>query len=112
MRLARAETEVCQTELLLRHLVDDVCARRNTATLEDRARWATQLAMSVQQCKKVVQDIVEASGAHAHFQNSPLQRTQRDLNTLACHFVFDLDGKLESYGRLLLGQELPGGALF
>ncbi len=112
MRLARAETEVCQTELLLRHLVDDVCARRNAATLEDRARWATQLAMSVQQCKKVVQDIVEASGAHAHFQNSPLQRTQRDLNTLACHFVFDLDGKLESYGRLLLGQELPGGALF
>ncbi len=112
MRLARAEIEVCETELLLRHLVEDICTKRNTATLEDRARWATQLALAVQQCKKIVQDIVEASGAHVHFQNNPLQRTQRDLNTLACHFVFDLDGKLESYGRLLLGQELKGGALF
>lgn len=112
MRLARAEIEVCETELLLRHLVEDVCTKRDTATLEDRARWASQLAMAVQQCKKVVQYIVEASGAHVHFQDNPLQRTQRDLNTLACHFVFDLDGKLESYGRLLLGQELEGGALF
>lgn len=112
MRLARAEVEVCETELLLRHCVEDICTKRNMASLEDRARWATQLAMAVHQCKKIIQDVVEASGAHAHFQDNPLQRAQRDVNTLACHFVFDLDGKLESYGRLLLGQELGGGALF
>ena len=112
MRLARAEVEVCETELLLRHFVEDVCTKRNTATLEDRARWATQLAMTVHQCKKIIQDVVEASGAHAHFQDNPLQRAQRDVNTLSCHFVFDLDGKLETYGKLLLGQELGGGALF
>ena len=112
MRLARAEVEVTQAELLLRHFVEDVCTKRNTATLEDRARWATQLAMAVQQCKQIIQNIVEASGAHAHFQDSPLQRAQRDINTLACHYVFDLDGKLDSYGRLLLGQELGAGAFF
>ena len=112
MRLARAEVEVCEAELLLRHCVEDVCTKRNTATLEDRARWATQLAMAVHQCRQIIQNVVEASGAHAHFQSSPLQRAQRDINTLACHFVFDLDGKLESYGRLLLGQELEGGAFF
>jgi 3-hydroxy-9,10-secoandrosta-1,3,5(10)-triene-9,17-dione monooxygenase len=112
MRLARAEVDVCQTELLLRHLVEDVCIKRNTATLEDRARWATQLATAVHQCKQTIQNVVEASGAHAHFQDSPLQRAQRDVNTLSCHYVFDLDGKLDAYGRLLLGQELEGGAFF
>ena len=112
MRLARAEVEVAQAELLLRHFVEDVCTKRNTATLEDRARWATQLAMAVHQCKQIIQNVVEASGAHAHFQDSPLQRAQRDINTLSCHYVFDLDGKLDSYGRLLLGQELGGGAFF
>lgn len=55
---------------------------------------------------------LKPSGAHAHFQDNPLQRAQREVNTLACHFVFDLDGKLESYGRLLLGQELGSGAFF
>ena len=102
---------MCQTELLLRPLVEDGCAKRNTASLADRAKWPSRMTMAVQQCKKVVQDIVKANGAHAHFQDNPLQRTQLDLNTLACHFVFDLDGKLESYGRLLPGQELEGGPL-
>lgn len=112
MRLARAEVEVAQAELLLRHFVEEVCTKRNTATLEDRARWATQLAMAVHQCRQVIQNVVEASGAHAHFQDSPLQRAQRDINTLSCHYVFDLDGKLDAYGRLLSGQELEGGAFF
>ena len=112
MRLARAEVEVCEVELLLRHFVEDVCTKRNTATIEDRARWAAQLAMSVHQCKKIIQDVVEASGLHAHFEDNPLQRGQRDVNTLACHYLFDLDGRLELYGKVLLGQELVGEPIF
>src|SRR5262245_59184850 len=67
MRLARTEVEVCEAELLMRHTVEDVCARRNTATIEDRARWAVQLAMAVDRCKRVIQTVIEASGAHVHF---------------------------------------------
>ena len=46
---------------------------------------------------------MEASGSHAHFLDHPLQRIQRDVNTLSCHTVFDLDVGGELYGRLLLG---------
>jgi 3-hydroxy-9,10-secoandrosta-1,3,5(10)-triene-9,17-dione monooxygenase len=110
MRLARAEVEVRSAELLMRDTIADVCARRNSATMEDRARWAAQLAMAVDQCKRVIQLVMEASGAHAHFLDHPLQRALRDVNTISCHVVFDLDGRLEALGRLLLGKD-PGGAL-
>jgi alkylation response protein AidB-like acyl-CoA dehydrogenase len=110
MRLARVEVEVREAELLIRDAIADVCARRNTATMLDRARWATQFATAVDRCKRVMQTVVEASGAHVHFLTHPLQRAQRDLNTISCHVVFDLDGRLESFGRLLLGLD-AGGAL-
>ena len=51
----------------------------------------------------MVRAVVEASGAHAHFLDSPLQRSLRDLHTLSCHTVFDLDVGAELYGRLLMG---------
>lgn len=110
IRLGRAEVEVHGAELLARDTIADVCARRNTATMEDRARWAAQLAMTVDRCKHVIQTVIEASGAHAHFLNHPLQRALRDINTISCHMVFDLDGRLEAFGRLLLGMD-SGGAL-
>ncbi|MGE0823351.1 MAG: acyl-CoA dehydrogenase family protein [Candidatus Binatia bacterium] len=110
MRLARAEIEVLQAELLMRRTIEDVCARRNTATMADRGRWAVQLAVAVDHCKRAIQTVIEASGAHVHFLDHPVQRALRDVNTISCHIVFDLDGRLEAYGRLLLG--LPsGGAL-
>jgi alkylation response protein AidB-like acyl-CoA dehydrogenase len=110
MRLARAEVEAREAELLMHDVVKDVCKRRNMATLEDRARWAAQLAVAVDRCKGVIQTVIEASGAHAHFLDQPIQRALRDVNTISCHIVFDLDGRLEAFGRLLLGLD-PGGAL-
>lgn len=107
MRLARAEIEVGEVELLLRNTIEDVCTRRNTGTLEDRARWAIQLALAVDRCKRIIQNVCEASGAHSHFLDSPFQRAWRDVNTMSCHVVFDLDSKLETYGRMLLGID-PG----
>lgn len=110
MRLARAEVEVREAELLIRDTVDDVRARRNTATIVDRARWATQFAVAVERCRGVIQTLCEASGAHSHFQSSPFQRAWRDVNTISCHTVFDIDGRLEAFGRTLLGLD-PGMAL-
>src|SRR5215470_13059886 len=111
MRLARVEVEIREAELLLRDVVADVCARRNTATMLDRARWATQFAVAVDCCKRVVQTVIEASGAHVHFLDHPLQRALRDLNTISCHVVFDLDSRFESFGRLLLGLDAGGTLL-
>lgn len=108
IRLGRAEIEIRQVESLLREVVAEVRELRDQATVLDRTRWSAAFAHAVDQSKRVLHSIAEASGASAHFQHHPLQRSVRDVNTLACHVVFDLDGRLEMYGRALLGLT-PGG---
>jgi alkylation response protein AidB-like acyl-CoA dehydrogenase len=107
MRVARAELEMRQTEMLMSEVVEDVMARRNEATLADRARWMASLALAVDQSKQIVASVATASGASAHFSSHPLQRAARDLSTLSCHAVFDLDARLETAGKAMLGLD-PG----
>ena len=57
----------------------------------------------MRQCRDIVRDVVEASGAHAHFLDNPLQRMLRDVHTMSCHTVFDGDIGNEQFGRLQLG---------
>ncbi|MEQ8486918.1 MAG: acyl-CoA dehydrogenase family protein [Pseudomonadales bacterium] len=71
----------------------------------ERARLRVRIGDVVRQSRNVVRDVVEACGAHAHFLDNPLQRMLRDMNTLSCHTVFDLDISAEQYGRVLL--DLP-----
>ena len=107
VRLAHVDLELRDVERAIRAQVADVMAVRDAATLEDRARWAAGFAAIVDRSKRIVQTVCDASGAHAHFTDSPLQRALRDVNMLSCHAVFDLDARLETYGRILLGMETP-----
>lgn len=68
----------------------------------ERARLRVRIGDVVRKSRDVVRDVVEASGAHAHFLDNPLQRMLRDVHTLSCHTVFDLDISSEQYGRVLL----------
>lgn len=81
---------------------DEICP------VEERARYRLLVSHAVDACRSVVRDVMEASGASAHLRTHPLQRIHRDVHTLSCHTVFDLDVGAESYGRLLLG--LPPNA--
>ena len=64
-----------------------------------------QIGHAVQICRDLVQNLMQASGAGAHIRPHPMQRILRDINTLSCHTVFDLDIGGENYGRLLLGMD-------
>ena len=108
MRLARADIEARQAERLLRGVVEEVLELRDQASVADRARWAAASAMAVDQSRRVLLSLAEASGASAHFLHDPLQRAVRDVNVAASHVVFDLDARLEIHGRTLLGLD-PGG---
>ena len=110
IRLARAELEVREAELLLRDAVDQLCQLRDKASTLDRARLRAQIGLAVNRCRKVIDDVCAASGASAHFRSHPLQRALRDVNILSRHTVFDLDISFELYGMLRLGHE-PGLAL-
>ncbi|MCY3640611.1 MAG: hypothetical protein OXH37_06320, partial [Gammaproteobacteria bacterium] len=105
-RLANAQIAVENAETLLLHIARQVMdwgESRQRCETEQRAHLRLQIATVVRQARDVVRDVVEASGAHAHFLESPLQRSLRDLHTLSCHTVFDMDVGAELYGRLLLG---------
>ena len=110
-RLASATIEVGQIESLLREVVEDVMERRDSATVEDRARWSSSFAHAVHRARAIIAEVAVASGGSAHFRNDPLQRAQRDANVAACHVAFDLDGQHELYGKVLLGLP-PSGAIF
>ena len=106
MRLGRVTVEQQQAELVLRDLARQVMAARSDAKLIDRSHWAASVTHAMHQCRRVIHDVAEASGASAHFQSHPLQRAVRDANVASCHVAFDRDGQNELLGKLLLGFEI------
>ena len=68
----------------------------------DHVRLRTEIALVVRQCRDIVRDVLEASGAKAHFLDNELQRVHRDVHMVAAHTVFDVEGVSNEYGRALL----------
>ncbi len=106
LALAQVEAESVRNQLmtLARETSDWGAADAGCPEME-RARLRLHIAHCVRRARDLVRNVVEACGASAHFLDNPLQRAQRDLNTLSCHTVFDLDVGSELYGRLMLGLE-------
>lgn len=111
LRLGRAELMVDDLERRIRATAADVIAHRSSAGLAERAHWAASLAATVHEAKDVIRLLVDASGASAHFESEPLQRSLRDVTTMCCHVVFDLDDRLEILGKLRLGLDAPGAMI-
>jgi 3-hydroxy-9,10-secoandrosta-1,3,5(10)-triene-9,17-dione monooxygenase len=79
--------------------------RAELTTPEERTALRIRCGYVVHSARDIVRDVVEASGASAHRLEHPMQRLHRDIHTLACHTVFDLDIVSEVYGQILL--DLP-----
>jgi len=108
IRLGNVAARIHSAEALLRQAGRDLEVWGHTDELcpaEERARLRLVVAQVVRDCRDAVIQIMEASGASAHLKPHPLQRIHRDVNTLSCHTVFDLEIGAENYGRLLLGME-------
>ncbi|HYD08936.1 MAG TPA: acyl-CoA dehydrogenase family protein [Acidimicrobiales bacterium] len=73
----------------------------------EHVRLRTEIALVVRQCRDVVRDVLEASGAKAHFLSNELQRIHRDVHVVAAHTVFDVEGVANEYGRALLEAAAP-----
>ncbi|MEM7017702.1 MAG: acyl-CoA dehydrogenase family protein, partial [Pseudomonadota bacterium] len=107
-RLGHAQVEVDSIRQQLLYTAKEVSQWGETnepCPDQEVARLRLQIAHIVARSRNVVRDVVEACGASAHFLDNPLQRAQRDLNTLSCHTFFDMDVSSEMYGRLLLDVE-------
>ncbi|MFV0257704.1 MAG: acyl-CoA dehydrogenase family protein [Acidimicrobiales bacterium] len=108
MRLAHASVRAEEAEVLLRDVGRQLAAWGRSpepCPVDQRARLRLRIAHVVEQCRDVIRTIMEASGAGAHLRTNPMQRIHRDIHTLSCHTVFDLDIGSENYGRVILGLD-------
>jgi len=105
-RLAHLTVRVNTVEMTLKQIARDVSAWGVSGEVcpdFERAELRVRIGHVVHESRNIVREVVEVSGAHAHNLSSPIGRALRDMETLSCHTVFDLDISTESYGRLLLG---------
>jgi 3-hydroxy-9,10-secoandrosta-1,3,5(10)-triene-9,17-dione monooxygenase len=73
-------------------------------TVRADARLAA--AHIVRESRAVIGELMEASGASAHFLSSPLQRAKRDVDVISGHVVFDYDVSRELAGALAIGMKI------
>jgi alkylation response protein AidB-like acyl-CoA dehydrogenase len=106
IRLAEATMELRSAEALMDEGVERLLrlAREgHPFTLDDRVRFRAEACYVATLVKRAVDSLCEASGARSQFEDHPLQRYQRDINTLRGHVVFDLDATMELQGRVMVG---------
>jgi 3-hydroxy-9,10-secoandrosta-1,3,5(10)-triene-9,17-dione monooxygenase len=74
-------------------------------TLEERARARLDLGGCVQRAKEAVDILNSASGGSSIYREVPIQRIQRDIETLNLHGIMHPATNLELYGRIVCGLE-------
>jgi 3-hydroxy-9,10-secoandrosta-1,3,5(10)-triene-9,17-dione monooxygenase len=110
MRLAHALADVRAAETVLRAVARDVTAHaRGGPQLSrmDLVQLRLTIAHVVRDCRTVVRNVMEGSGASVHYLDHELQRISRDVQMMGAHTVFDLDLVAEQCGRALLEADVP-----
>ncbi|GAA3233964.1 acyl-CoA dehydrogenase family protein [Dactylosporangium siamense] len=72
-------------------------------TLEERARVRLDLGAVCQRAKEAVDLLNTASGGSSIYTNVPIQRIERDVQTVNLHAIMHPNTNLELYGRLVCG---------
>jgi alkylation response protein AidB-like acyl-CoA dehydrogenase len=110
VRLAHAFADVRAAETVLRMVARDLTAHaRGGPQLSrmDLVQMRLTIAHVVRDCRKVVRDVMEGSGASVHYLDHELSRIHRDVQMMSAHTVFDLDLVAEQCGRALLEADAP-----
>jgi 3-hydroxy-9,10-secoandrosta-1,3,5(10)-triene-9,17-dione monooxygenase len=106
IRIAESSVEIDAAELLIQRTCREVMERSGSAEATEitvRAQVRRDLAYVVRLCTRAVDRLFEASGAHALFDASPIQRGFRDLHAMAAHPFVNWDTTAEIFGRTDLG---------
>lgn len=71
-----------------------------------RGQGRLAAAHIVHESRSVIELLLSASGASAHFVDNPLQRAKRDVDVLSGHVIFDYDTSREVAGALSVGLRI------
>ena len=110
IRLATAIADVRATETVLRAAANSIerHARGETRlTAVDQLELRLTIAHVVRDCRRIVQHVMEGSGASVHYLDHELQRINRDVQMMSAHTVFDCDLAAEQAGRARLESDAP-----
>lgn len=108
IRLATAVSDLTAARLRWDAAIAAITAASADATPSDRLRVDTRLAAAatVRSARQAIGVVCEGAGASVYFSSHPLQRLQRDVETLKGHVIFDWDRTAELAGRVALGFDL------
>ena len=108
IRLSEAELMTRDAELILRDVCHSMMQQvRGGDPLDPmwRRRIRAQCARAMSLCGDAINTVMRGSGAGARALSNPLQRYQRDINTVLGHAIYDHDVSNEAHGRGLLGMK-------
>lgn len=91
--------------------IETVLAAGDPVSRPVRAQARLTAAHIVHESRAVIGDLLEASGASAHFLDNPLQRIKHDVDVICGHVVFDYDTSRELAAALTLGMKVPRTAM-
>ncbi|HTQ16789.1 acyl-CoA dehydrogenase [Mycobacterium sp.] len=109
IRLGNARVRLRAVRALVAETADGIeqlvtSGTRVTRSVRADARLAA--AHTVRECRAIIADLMEASGASAQFLSNPMQRFKRDVDIAAGHVVFDYDMSCELAGALAIGAKI------
>ncbi len=108
VRLANLRVEVDFAETLMRDVADRMQAHadgRVDLDLLGQLHLRLGIAHIVRKCRDIVREIMQSSGASAHYLDNELQRIQRDVHMMCAHTVFDIDLVAEGVGRQIVASK-------
>ena len=114
LRIAESAVELRTAQLLVRDAADAcerTVSRGDWLTVEERAARRWDAAYAVALCRRAVERVYAADGAHGVYDENLLQRYYRDINTASHHAIADFDGNGATFGRVALGLGPGNGFL-
>lgn len=114
VRLANNTMRLAATRSLFDDKIVGVAERAaadQTFTREQRLECRMVSSYIAQECNQIVQAVGQDSGTRGKFLDSPIQRFQRDISSLATHALFETDSIGDQYGGMLMGRDVPPNAM-
>ena len=108
LEIAEAITKVDEVGFHARRAADMIDGKGQAGeqwTLEERARIRLDLGAACQRAKEAVDILSNASGGSSIYRDIPIQRIQRDVQTLNLHAILHPSTNLELYGRIVCGLD-------
>lgn len=108
-RIAESSAELAEARRLLEHICRRFdAAMADPAPMSDRERiqYRWDAAYVAELCRRAMERIYAAAGAHGIYEGSPVLEAYRDVNTACHHVVIDFDTVSELQGRMILTGSL------